>query len=144
MTNTFADIIYELGKNIDLDLSLDTKNTCTLLIDEKLSVQIEFDKATDNLLLAAFISPLPPGKFREKVLLSALKTNFSSPLCPILSYNERNNQLALFEYLSLDKTDGKNLYNKLAEFIDIAIRWQKAIESGRSFPEEKKSSSSSF
>ncbi len=140
----FNELIKELEEEIDIPLEIDVKNACTILFDEKIPIQIELDLLKENLFLMSTIAFIPPGKFREKVLLHALKVNSFYPRNGTFGYNESSNELMLFDTLPLDRLlDGKKIANTLAQLFDTSQQWAKAIDTGdlqNLLPEEKKSS----
>lgn len=134
----FEDIIKEIGKQVDMPLHVDIENTCSLLVDETLNIQIELDEKKESLLFASFISTVNPGKFRENVLLETLKANNFSFDYPVFSYNDKNNELTLFQYLHIDYLKIDIIMSHLAQFIEVAILWKNAIHAGQIPPQEFK------
>ena len=125
-----AELLGELSKIFDIPLHIDSFNSCTLLVNEKLRVQMEQEKAQERLIIAAFIGTISPGKFRENVLSTTLRANHLYPRLGVFGYHAYSNQLALFHYLSLAPLNGEKLADFLSLFIPKAAEWQKAIESG--------------
>lgn len=144
MTDPFESLIDQLGFAINMKLHVDKSHACTLKIHQKLSIQMQMDMAMENLLIATFISELPPGKFRENVLAEALKANnLPDPRTGILGYLSINNQLTLHQRYRMDLLDGHKLQMFLAGFIDYADLWREAIEKGLSSPAPISGSSTS-
>lgn len=138
MREQLQELLDELSDLVHTPLYADTVDTCHILINKKLHVQIKIDKGEDKLLIASVLCPLPPGKFRENVLFEALRDNSIFPRIGSFGYSERHNQLVLFAYLPLEKLNGKELYTYLSLFTDRGILWKNAIENGESAPLEIK------
>ncbi|MEI6242753.1 MAG: CesT family type III secretion system chaperone [Chlamydiota bacterium] len=130
MKDIFADLLKELSEIFDTDLQVDVHHACTLLFDKKLPVQIQLDKTETMILVGSFLCPLPPGKFREMVLFSALKENYKIPPIATFAYTDKNNQLTLFRYLPIEGLSSKKLAEFLAAFYELAILWKTEIERG--------------
>ncbi len=128
----FKNIIEELSREIDLPLHLHRSDSISLNINNQLQVALE--ERENQLLVATFISELPPGKFREELFIAALKENQISVDRGILSYSNRNNQLALFSYLRFEEWNGSSLADFLEKFIEKALLWKRGVETG-SFPQ---------
>lgn len=130
MIDRFEGLLKELSAELGVTLHPDRRGACRLKINEQFHVQLECDAGHENVLVATFIGELPPGKFRENILKDALQANSPFPKNGILSYSERNNQLALFERLPLSNLNGNTLANFLAAFIEKATQWKNGIETG--------------
>jgi len=131
----FEELLNELGNILGVSLHPDQMHSCTILIDEKMKLQLEMQKNKENLLLGAHICVVEPGRFRENVLGEALKTNnLSYPQVGTLGYSAYNNQLALFDVLSVDEMTGQKLADYLSLFIAKALEWRDAIEAGNTSP----------
>ncbi len=137
MKHRFQELIEELGTTLDIALHVDQLGACSMIFDEKLEVQI--DKFGEgDLLIAAFICPLPPGKFRENILLAALRANnHLYPRVGIFGYSERENQLALFQLIDMKDLTGDKIANALAEFVPAGLEWKNSIETKNAAPNEK-------
>jgi len=136
----FAELLWDLGDLIDLPLHVDKHRSCRLVIDETIAVQMELDSAEEFLKIGLLIAEIPPGKYREKLLMDALKAN-SDISFGALGYIAKNNSLTLSDSLFVKQLTGKNLADYLEGFVSKAKVWKEAIESGSSAPIEEKSSS---
>jgi hypothetical protein len=136
MRDKFNQLLIQLGIDLNLVLIPDHENSCTFKIDNKLTMQIKVDKTQNDLLIGSFLCELPPGKFRENVFINTLKSNGQIPLNSVFSFNDPSSELVLFKYLSLEKIDLKSLKYHLEEFIEKAVSWKEAIESGQTAPLE--------
>ena len=91
----FEMLLHELSVELDVTLHPEKDESCVLMINETVKVQLEANVRTDHLLVASFVAEIPPGKFRENTLRDALKSNYPFPKNGTLAYSERNNQLVL-------------------------------------------------
>ena len=140
MKHRFQELIEELGKCLDMPLHLDKNQTCTILFSEKLEVQIE-RFGDEDLLIGAFICSLPPGKFRETILLSALRANQSLyPTVGTLGYSETQNKLAIFRLVDMKNLTGDKISEILAYFVPTGLEWKDSIETRNVAPNAKGSS----
>lgn len=130
MIDRFEELLHELGAELALPLHTDKVGACTLKINGAPDVQLECGRLPGILLMAAFISEIPPGKYRENILKDALKANASPSQYGILGYSERNNQLALFSFISMAEINGKTLCSLLDLFIDKVMQWRSSVETG--------------
>ena len=127
----FATLLADLGTLINVPLHPDSKRLCRLNIDNKIHLQIQEEENQDRLLVACFVGEIPPGKFRENLLKSALKENNVYPRLGTFAYSARNNQLTLFAYAYYPGLNGDNFADFLATFLEKAFTWKTALETGR-------------
>lgn len=132
----FAAILYDLGKEIGVDLYPDEKRICQLNFEEKLHLQIQYDEAKEQITLVSFLAEVPAGKYRETVFKEALKSNAEYPRVGTLAYSGRNNQLTLFAYFSGREHSMEKLFLLLKAFIEKGIAWKEAIEQGKELPKK--------
>lgn len=142
----FAQILFDLGKEIGVDLYPDSNRICQINYQDELHIQITFDEAKEQLLIASFLCEVPPGKYREKLLREALISNGEYPRVGTLAYSERNNKLTLFETVSSKNLQIPTLFKLLERFIEKGHLWKDAVETGKPLPSvpEKGSGSSMF
>ncbi len=130
MTDPFEALLQELGAELGITLHPDRKGACKLKINETFHVQLESDGHQENLLVAAFVCDVPPGKYRENILRDALKANWPFPQNGTLAYSDRNNKLVLFSYFRIANVNGKKLAEFLTVFLDKANNWRIGVETG--------------
>lgn len=126
----FTELLSQLAEIIDTDLRPDVRGHCKININHQWNVQLEYFPDKEQLLLAAFLCDVPPGKLRENIFKDCLKANWPTAQKGVLSYSERNNQLCFFEYLSIEHLTGKQLASALDAFIEKAEAWRSAVETG--------------
>ncbi len=130
MRDRFEEILNELGIECGQPLHPDSHGACKLFINELMHVQIECRQELESLAILTFICEIPPGKFRENVLKTALKSNHFSPEKPYLCYSDKNNQLSLFQYLPMKTLTGKQLMGFLEHFMKKAHEWRQGVQTG--------------
>lgn len=130
----FAQILFDLGKEIGTELYPDENRICQINYMDEIHLQIHYDEAIGQLLFASFLCDVPPGKYREKLLRAALRSNGEFPRLGTLAYSERNNKLTLFEYVSAANIQSAKLLQFLQSFIEKAATWKNAVEKGLPLP----------
>jgi len=128
MIDPFSEIVEDLGKTMGLDLYPDKEHACTLLIDNEMRVQMEYDSTENRLLISSFVFSMPNDTFRTDIFTSALKANNDNTRIGTLAYDEKDNQLVIFAFLPLNNLTTSFLYDFLFKLIDKIILWQKAIK----------------
>lgn len=131
----FEQIIQELGLLFGEEFHSYQNQVCTIEIDETVKVQIELHPLGDFLQVSAFVSELPPGKFREEILKNGLKANsLVGKNSSILAYTSKSNQLVLFQNIPTEGVTGDKLYERLTPFVKRVKAWKEAIDAGRPYP----------
>jgi hypothetical protein len=128
MLDPFSELIEDLGKSMGLELYPDKEYACTLLVDNEIRVQLEYDSSENRLLMSSFVMSMPVNNFREDIFKQALKTNNDLERIGTLAYDERDNQLVLFLFFPLKNIQTSIVYDLLFKFIDKIVLWQKAIK----------------
>jgi len=135
----FSEILYDLGKEIGVDLYPDENRICQLNYDGKLHLQIQYDETKDLLLFASFLIEVPAGKYRETLFKEALKSNAQYPRIGTLAYSGRNNQLTLFAYYPRKEHSIIKVFEFLKQFIDKGVAWKEAVAQGGTLPSSSES-----
>ena len=130
----FSQILYDLGKEIDLDLYPDENGVCQIKHNEQIEFQILYDEPKERIMLASFVCEVPAGKYREKLLSTALAHNNQYPRVGFFAYSERNNQLTLISYQSAIELTGEKLKEIVDTFLELALQWKEAVETGNPLP----------
>ncbi|MBN4066946.1 CesT family type III secretion system chaperone [Simkania negevensis] len=125
----FEELLKELALALDIDIVPEDKETCLLLFEESLPVQIEI--MDEKLLIGAKLGEVHPGKSRELILIEALKANNAPyPRFGTLAYSNKTNQLIQCEMINMDGVRGEELKDLLASFVKKAQVWKEALEQG--------------
>src|SRR3569832_1969618 len=127
----FAIVLAELSDLVDVPLHPDQHRSCSLNVNNVMHIQLKEEESKDRILIGAFIGELPPGKFREKILTETLKENNLFPRIGTFCYSPRNNQLAIFTYVSLNGLSGETMADVLEVFLDRAFSLKTALETGQ-------------
>lgn len=131
----FEELLEGLGKEFRLLLHVDKHSACSLQIPP-LTIQLQLDPFQENLYIFSKLVELPPGKFRENILTTALLFNGKrDPLVGTLSYFARENILAFHQLYPLSILNGERLAGLVAAFLDVGKKWKEAIEAGRAGPD---------
>ena len=130
MKSNFSQLLQELSDELDTPLEPDVMNACTILFEDILPVQLELNEQNRSITLAAIVTEIPPGKFRETVLSAGLKANNLFPRTGSFAYRDTTNELILFQDIPLEDLDGKKIYDYLCIFVDTAMTWRKSIDTG--------------
>lgn len=138
MMSPFEDLIHALGMSLGIPLHVDHRGACCLQMNDKLRVQIEPDKTQDRIIIAAFITELNPGRFREDVLKEALKVNAQSVMSgntgAILGFAGRHNRLSCHTFLSTKNLTSDQLLAALTYLSEQSLAWLDAVQSGQIIP----------
>jgi hypothetical protein len=134
MIDKFEELLKELSIQLEIQLHLDKNGACTIFFDEKIKVQLELDKNLENLIVFCSINSITPGKFRENVLLEALKENDKFPYIATFAFFERESSLAMFNFLNFSSLSAQMLSSYLTLFVDLAILYQDALSHGQTSP----------
>lgn len=130
MKTRFEELIQELGNALQISLHPDHNGACKLNVSNCPAIQIEYNESKESLIIASFLTEVPPGKFRENVFKAALKLNHQEPAAAHLGFCSQTNQLALFQFAPIATLTSSLLQTLLAAFINKATAWKKGVETG--------------
>ncbi|NGX56265.1 MAG: hypothetical protein K1060chlam5_00503 [Candidatus Anoxychlamydiales bacterium] len=130
MRSIFEEIILNLSKLLDIDMHVDELGNCTLLVDDKIEVTLEYDDTSEKLLIFTPLNEIPPGKFRENVLIFSLKENNDLNFLFTLGYIESENMLAMSYTQDIDKLNNEELMDILNNFNITATFLYDSISQG--------------
>jgi hypothetical protein len=134
----FIDLMSALGELMDTELIPDLNQVVTIMINEKIMLNIELSVTGEKILLGSLVVELPPGRFREEVLKFALLANHASDTnLGTLAYISNHNSLVLLQEVYSQGLKATELYEKISFFVDRAQGWQNAINAGKPYPEER-------
>lgn len=130
MQDAFSQFLSDLSKLLSIPLSPDENQSCLIEVQEKLKLQIELDPSQEGvLLLGSQLPEIPPGKYREELLLSALTANAAPyPRTGNFGYSKKLNALFLFETFVLQELSAETFLKLLLPFTQKAYAWKRAIE----------------
>lgn len=127
---TFEELLLYLSEKFEVNLKVDKDDSCAIQIDEKYILQLEMDFANHRLIIASFISIIDPGKFRENILVNALKANHLPTRVGNFGFLQESSELILHHFFPLLNLTGKMVATYLTEMTYIASSWKSAIEQG--------------
>lgn len=134
MVDKFAELLKELSVHLGTELHIDHNGSCLVVFDDKIKVQLELDKDLENLIVFSSLCTIPPGKFRENVLTDALKENDKFPFIATFSYLEKENSLAMFNFLYFAELHIESLISYLTTFVELATLYQDTLLHGQTSP----------
>jgi len=123
-------LVASLGQTLtiaDLHLS-DTNNSCTLLFDHNLVLNIEFDPQTENLVLSSYLKDIPESG-AEPLLRELLGANLywhrtqGATLC----LEESTNGVVLVYAHNVADLDGAKFERVIENFVNQAESWADRI-----------------
>lgn len=128
VADRFSNLMNELGKALQMTLSLDPGKGCCITFKDQLVLYLQQDHLGENLQLVFELGVLQPGPYREKVLQEALKANgLPSPRRGIFAFGGKTNCLLLQDQQPLDSLNLPQLLDILKKLITIARAWKNAI-----------------
>ncbi|MBN1914699.1 MAG: CesT family type III secretion system chaperone [Parachlamydiales bacterium] len=130
MMTPFAHIIEDLASMLRMPLHIDALGSCSLIFYQKILVQFQLDKTGKKLLIGGIIGEISPGKFRENVLQTALIANDRKERIFSFGYHPKENKLIAFHYFPLYYSSKELLQQFLSSFVDQALIWHEALQSG--------------
>lgn len=134
MKSEFQNILEDFSAHTGLSIKIEGTR-CVLLFNEELEVHFVLDVEKKSILIATFICPLPPGKFREEILLHGLQANqVYYPQLGTFAYSDKANQLCFFRYSPMEGLNGEKLSDDLAIFLETSFEWKKSIEQNNAAP----------
>jgi len=130
----FQEFLWDLGEMTNLPLHIDQSHACTLLLDDHLEVQLQMDANEENLIVCAFLGEIPPGRFREEVLKSAMKVNNCAYPFGFFAFYAQKNQLILHKFIPSQLLSVERCLKELENLIEEADSWRISLENGESSP----------
>lgn len=130
----FSEILFDLGKEINVDLYPDPNRICQLNYDEEFTLQLQFDEPRSELIIASLVTEVPAGKYREKLFRATLIYNEAYPRLGTFGYSESNNMLIFFDKKKAADITGEQMFHYLEIFIAEVKLWKDAIEGGKPLP----------
>ncbi len=129
----FEELLKELGPLIEVEgLEPDEHESCLLVYDDELQVQLECEQpAGDRLIIGSALGEVPPGRYREDLLVAALVANGRPyPRYGTLAFSDQNDNLILFEKLPEQGLNADFLAKFLTKFNKQARAWREALQGG--------------
>jgi hypothetical protein len=128
--SAFEDLIQNLGSTLGISLQAEQDRFCKITFESGLSLQIEKMTTKEYLLVSSYLCEVPPGAFREDVLIKALKANHDPESLGSFAYLDKNNNLVLELYLP-PSIDANTLAGQISQFVEKGLKWKEAVCQGR-------------
>ncbi len=125
--NKFEDLLKELGLLLGSNLFPDEHSTCMILFNNGIKIQIELDKSSEFLIIGSSLGELPPGNYREQILIEALKNNLFTE-AGIFAFSLKKTALILFVKKPFDEINAQSLYDLLSAMNKKALPWITALK----------------
>lgn len=132
VTDLFGSLLQELGKILEIpDLHPDRNNSCLIKLKSGLSIQLEFDRSGQFLILGSDLGTVPPGRYRENLFREALKANdLPYPNHGTLAYSKKSDHLIIFEKMAAADMTGEKIAAEIMPFSEKALVWKEALQKG--------------
>jgi len=127
----FQDLITDVSKDLGVPLKIDQNGCVCILFEDILKINIEPDREEKNLIIFTPICELPPGKYKENILLSALKDNNKFPYFGIFGYSTKSSLLTFHNRLPIEGMKSELLISYINTFVKISLALKTAIERGQ-------------
>ncbi len=129
VTEAFKSLLQELSASLNTNqLYPDEHDSCLLMLDETLKVQLEVDPSGQSLVIGIDLGPVVAGKYRFNVLREALKANDQSePKTGTLAFAENTQHLILFETLPIKNLKGETVSILVIKLKEKALIWMQAL-----------------
>lgn len=133
--NLAAKLITNFGGVLTLpELSLDAKsNSCVLLFDGDIVLNIEFDEAGGQMILSVYLGELP-AMHSESLLRELMVANlyWHRTDGATLGLEEATNGVILAQARSVTELDDASFEKLVETFVNQAERWKKRVTEGSS------------
>jgi hypothetical protein len=132
VSDKFTLFLNDLSIHLGIDLHPDENDSCLLVMEDDLQVQLELDSDQTHLVIGSVLGELNPGKYREEVLKEALIKNAEPyPQKGIYAYSTKLNALILFDKVNLDVFNTENVLSILTPFVEKAKKWRLYLNNGQ-------------
>ena len=131
----FEELLNNLSQQLGTPLAPDSHSSCLLSFDRGVKLQLELDKTGEYLIIGSFLGEVLPGKYREQLLIEALKSNHLRQ-GGIFAFSLRKNGLVLFHKQLFASVEITALFALIQRLVERATLWQEAIK-GQEMPHEQ-------
>lgn len=145
MTFELDKVLEELGEKLGIPkLHIQENNTCLIKLENNVLIQVESDKNEGYLIVGSTIATLPPGRYKEDLFETALRTNATNDRIGIFAYSRQADTLILYDRIWVLSMNGSALSDYIKAFAAKVKLWQDAIShndmppvSGQASPSNK-------
>jgi hypothetical protein len=127
----FNEMIDELAKILNIKLSPDPNGTCLIRFPNGLNMQIERQKGSNDVFLVIELGNLSVGRYREDVLVAALKANGAPyPRVGVFAFSPTIDNLILFERIPENFISGLKVFEIMMPLAYKGKLWKDQMERG--------------
>lgn len=133
VVETFGSLLQELAADLHIpNLYPDEHDSCLLLLQEGIKIQLELDPSGQSLIIGIDLGPLLPGKYRTAVFQEALKANdLSQSINGVFAFSEKTQHLILFQSLDVKNLRGHTVASNVASLKEKALAWAQSLSQGQ-------------
>jgi hypothetical protein len=114
-------VLGDLGRTVGLvSLALDENDSCALLFDETIRVDLDYDDAGERLVLSARLGPPPAGDARELQAVLLRMNGFWRELDLSMALDPASGEVMQLRQVPVAGLDLTRLQNTLAAFVVAA------------------------
>ncbi len=126
--DSYASLLEELGKLLEIKLKPDANNSCLIKFPDDLELQIDLDISGAWILIGTTIATVPPGAYREEVLREALKGNYIlEPHCGCFAWAKKGDRLVFNHRMPVEHTKGIHLAEVIIPMLERVKSWKEMI-----------------
>lgn len=126
-SDVLSSLLKDLEGYFECPLAPDAKQTCLVRLKTGVNVQLELDRAGENLIVGIKLGEVPPGRYRESLFKAALKSNGLSSGAGIFAYSPKSNQFILFAKVPLTVANPAKLKELFDPMFAKALLWQTSV-----------------
>jgi hypothetical protein len=124
------ELLQSIGKSLDLPgLALDDNGHCVLLFDDKVVLNMEFDREKELLIIYSYIGEVP-YEGREIIFETLLESNlfWKDTQGATIGIDKQTQTVVLAFPMELPLKRKENFEERLALFVDITESWINKLE----------------
>jgi hypothetical protein len=124
------DLLQAIGQSLDLPgLALDGNGHCVLLFDDKVVLNMEFDREKELLIIYSYIGEVP-YEGREIIFETLLESNlfWKDTQGATIGIDKQTQTVVLAFPMELPLKKKENFEERLALFVDITESWINKLE----------------
>lgn len=129
ISDRYSTLLSDLSKAFHVPLSPNLQNACAITLKDNLTLVIEPDSLSENLIIVIDIGSPQSGVYRQNIFKEALKANgLPPPKNGIFAYSSKKDSLLLCEQVSLENISIPQLLSLFKTLTQKARVWKSAIE----------------
>ncbi len=129
MASTFEGVVQQLNNTFNLNLNAENLEAVNLSFKDQ-QIQFELDENQENVLAICFLGEVKEGRYREDVLVQALRSNgFPQPNLGTFAYSSKMDTLILFHTMPVESVTQESLMNAASILYEKMVLWKEALAS---------------